>query len=365
MRQVGDFQEEILAIEFSSLLRSHNISSLIDEEDGRYFVWVHEEGHIPRAKQLYEEFSSGKRDYYNKSMLPPNVKKEEKPKEEKEKQPPKTFTYQPYITKALIIICVLVFIISTIQRYSGGRVHPGAGFYPPIAKELIMDYPKSLEIREELIDKYGQEAVQDGNLPEEAEPLVKEFSQNPPWIGVYNIMLVPKDQRHDLWHAKKLEKVRKGQIWRLFTPALLHITLLHFLFNMLWLIVLGKMVEFNMGRVRFILFILITGIFSNICQYIMTGPFFLGISGVLSGFIGYIWVRKKVAPWEVYFIRKETLYFFLSFIFGFLVIQLVTFLLQYFHIYSIQIPIANTGHISGLIIGMILAKTNLFSRKIV
>ena len=144
----------------------------------------------------------------------------------------------------------------------------------------------------------------------EAAPLVQEFGKHPPWMGVYNIMLAPKDHRAILWKGEFLSKVRHGQIWRLFTPVILHIGFLHLLFNMLWLVVLGKMVEFNMGRIRFVLFILVSGIFSNLCQYIMTGPLFLGISGVLAAFIGYIWVRKKIAPWEVYFIRKETLYFF-------------------------------------------------------
>ncbi|MCH9621292.1 MAG: Rhomboid protease GlpG [Chlamydiia bacterium] len=361
MRQIGSFNEEIKAVEFSQLLQSNNITCLIDEDNGSFCIWVHEEGQIKRARKMFDDFNEGKISYFKKSNPPPpGVSKESN---SGSKQPPQTFVYQPYITKALLILCVLVYIIAMIQTYSKGRLDVGGGFYPPIAKDLFMDYPRSLEIHEELIDKYGQEAIKKNQLPEEAEPLVKEFSENPPWIGVYNIMMVPKENRQALWHGQFLQKVRHGQVWRLFTPVVLHLTLLHFLFNMLWLIILGKMVEFNMGRIKFVLFILITGIFSNFCQYIMTGPFFLGISGVLSGFIGYIWVRKKIAPWEVYFIKKETLYFFLTFIFGFLVVQIVSFLLQYFQVFSFPVPIANTGHISGLIMGMFLAKTNLMSRK--
>lgn len=364
MRKIGEFDDERVAIEFVQMLKAHHISALIEEDEEHFLAWVHDEGKVKEARSLFEEFSSGERKFYKEKNKARAVFKEEEMEErDHPKSPPKTFVYQPYVTKALLILCVLVYIVATIQRYSHGKLDSGQGFYPPIARELFMDYPKGIEIRDILLDRYGDKVKNGENLPPEANSLMKEFSENPPWVGVYNIMLTPKKSRKVLWQGHFLEKVRHGQIWRLFTPVILHMGLLHLLFNMLWLIVLGKMLEFNMGRIRFVLFILATGVISNFCQYVMTGPFFLGISGVLSGFIGFIWMRKKVAPWEVYFIRKETLYFFFTFIFGFFVLQCVAFLLQYFGVYSIPVPIANTAHISGLISGMCLGWPRWFSRK--
>ena len=44
-------------------------------------------------------------------------------------------------------------------------------------------------------------------------------------------------------YAKGLPEIRHGEVWRLFTPMLVHMHFLHILFNMLWLRDLGSMVE--------------------------------------------------------------------------------------------------------------------------
>ena len=41
----------------------------------------------------------------------------------------------------------------------------------------------------------------------------------------------------------------------------------------------------------------------------MGGPYFLGFSGIITGMIGYILVRQKIAPWEGYNIPNAVFYF--------------------------------------------------------
>ena len=360
MRKVGSFKEEIKAVGFVQYLQQSNITALIEEDSGEYAVWVHDEGHVKIAKKMFDESKE-------EGFKPPKVTErppKPPPEAQKKSSMPKQIAYQAYVTKLLLTVCVFVFVFATVQKYSDKNSQHGLSGLPPIAKDLLIDYPRGDEIVDELINKYGLEKVKKNEMPEEAAPLIFEYAQNRPWVGIYNIILQPKSERAELWSGHFLTSVRKGQVWRLFTPAILHVALLHLLFNLLWLLILGKMVEFNMGRVRFVSFILITGIFSNLCQYMMTGPYFMGVSGVLSAIIGYIWVRKRIAPWEVYLVRKETIHFFMIFIFGFLGIQVVAFLLQKFTGFVLPITIANTGHISGLLIGMLIARTHILSRKV-
>ena len=39
------------------------------------------------------------------------------------------------------------------------------------------------------------------------------------------------------------EKIRQGELWRLFTPCILHRDFLHILFNMIWVWILVKQIE--------------------------------------------------------------------------------------------------------------------------
>ena len=65
-----------------------------------------------------------------------------------------------------------------------------------------------------------------------------------------------------------LADIRQGEWWRLVTPIIIHLGWLHIIFNMMWLHELGKIFEHKHGALKLILFILITGVFSNLVQYI-------------------------------------------------------------------------------------------------
>ena len=103
-----------------------------------------------------------------------------------------------------------------------------------------------------------------------------------------------------------MKTIRKGQIWRFFTPIFLHFHFLHILFNMMWLRDLGSRVEFMRGTRRFLLLVIIIAAVSNIAQFLWAGhyglPFaseaarFGGMSGVVFGLIGYTWMKGKTQP---------------------------------------------------------------------
>jgi GlpG protein len=87
--------------------------------------------------------------------------------------------------------------------------------------------------------------------------------------------------------------LRQGQAWRLITPIFIHFGVLHVLFNMWWMWDLGRMIEPKRGSLYFALLVVTIAIPSNLLQYWATGPQFGGMSGVVFGLIGYIWIRNR------------------------------------------------------------------------
>jgi GlpG protein len=100
--------------------------------------------------------------------------------------------------------------------------------------------------------------------------------------------------------------IRDGQVWRLLTPIFIHYGFLHIFFNLLWLRDLGSMIEARQGSLRLASLVVVIGIVSNVAQYIVSGPLFGGLSGVVYGLIGYIWMRGKRDPASGLFLHPST-----------------------------------------------------------
>ena len=95
--------------------------------------------------------------------------------------------------------------------------------------------------------------------------------------------------------------LKRGQVWRAITPIFLHLGMLHLAMNMFVLVSFGKMVERWLGTPRYALFILLLAVGPNLLQglspeWMEGSPFFGGMSGVLYGFFGYVWVRSSMNP---------------------------------------------------------------------
>ncbi len=131
--------------------------------------------------------------------------------------------------------------------------------------------------------------------------------------------------------------VTGGQVWRLVTPIFVHFGIWHLLFNMLWLFQLGSMIERHLGTVVLAKVVLGTAALSNLAQYVVSGPNFGGMSGVVYALAGYVWMRGRHDPNSGVYLDPQS--------FQWLLIWLVlcfTGLLG---------PVANTAHLVGLIAG--------------
>lgn len=138
--------------------------------------------------------------------------------------------------------------------------------------------------------------------------------------------------------ASMLPEVRHGEVWRLFTPAFIHLGWLHILFNMLWLRDLGSMIEGRQGSLQLAVLVLVMAGLSDFGQYYVAGPIFGGMSGVVYGLLGYVWIRGRFDPASGLFLHPSTVN-----------MMLIWFVLCYTGLLG---PVANTAHAVGLVTGI-------------
>lgn len=93
-----------------------------------------------------------------------------------------------------------------------------------------------------------------------------------------------------------LEELRSGEVWRLLTPCFVHFGLLHLGLNMMWMLDVGRQIEAAHGTLALAAMVLVFGAASNYGQYIVEGPYFGGMSGVIFGLFGYVLVMSRFAP---------------------------------------------------------------------
>ncbi len=272
-----------------------------------------------------------------------------------------------WMTRVFLIICCLLFLATQLIKSSSTAPNNVAVLSivsSPVDKTLLYDYPQFYELVDRFIRFYGYEGLENTkDLPNEAQALLQKIEHTSFWQGFYHLALSEGFQKlfQGYFGAPLFEKISEGQVWRLFSPALLHGDIFHLFFNMLWLIVLGKQIEQRMSKGRYLLFILVAGIFSNTAQYLMSGPNFVGFSGILCAMLTFIWVRQQQAPWEGYQLDRLTISFMLIFIIGMALLQSLSFFVEKFFDLGMSPNIANTAHLSGAFIGLLLGRLNFFS----
>lgn len=273
-----------------------------------------------------------------------------------------------FVTRYILVLCSLLLFIGMLTSPTVTTVPNYLPYEPvlssPINKSFLYDYPQTYELTDRLVHLYGLDALNNPDtLPAEGKYLVNELLHTPYWEGLYPQLLKHYQKVKTSWDfsAPMFEKERQGEIWRFFSPMFLHNDLFHLFFNMIWLVVLGKQMEQRLGKWKYILFIGIAGLVSNTAQYMMTGPNFIGFSGVLCAMLTFIWFRQKRAAWEGYQLEGGTMAFISLFILLMFTLQAISFFLEAHGNNMIAIGIANTAHLTGAFVGYVLARLNLFA----
>jgi len=287
MRMIGKLESERLARRISDHLLVSGIANEVDQSsEGGYAVWVIEEGELERAAALLQDFRADPEgEIYRRSEAEAErrraaVQRKDAQQERQRGDPRKTFYRQalgstPWVSTALGALAIAVAAATQLGK-SAAALQP----FTITAYEVVGDHIRYLT-----------------GLPE----------------------------------------VRSGDVWRLFTPVLIHFGVPHLVFNLLWLADLGWKVERRRGSLYFAALALAIAVPSNLAQYLISGPAFGGLSGVVFGLVGYIWTRNTCA--------RRTEYPFSS--------QTLVWMLMWFMICAIGIvkPVANWAHGVGLMVG--------------
>ena len=258
MRLVGEIEEVACARTFSDYLTQLGIENRVIEESRgdklAYEIWVHEEDKLEQSEGLLKKFLENPDDeeYQGVSLKAKKIKREAKreAKEQPQYMDARTTVFYTGPTRSgaltilLILTCVVVGVLSKLGENTN-------------AMKMLF------------ITEYWRE-------------------------GAY------------IYWRKGLPEIMNWQIWRLFTPIFIHFGIIHLGFNMLWLWDLGNMVEDRKGTLFLALFILIVSGSSNWAQYQVSSPGFGGMSGVVYGLLGYIWMKGKYDPASRLSLHKTT-----------------------------------------------------------
>lgn len=311
MRKLCNFDVTDSAERFAAALDGRGVSTALrPESDGSVSLWILEEDQMPLARDELAEFEANPNDA-RFQVKPIRKPAEETPRPPRRHRPLPVWRQLP-VTSLLIGLSIAVTLVTLLGEPLG---------IEEIAQQLRSDLS---------IASY---VVEGGFVY---------------WSG--------------------LDDVRSGQLWRLVTPIFPHGGPFHLLFNMMWLWLLGGAIETIRGSWRFLLLVLVTAVCSNVAEYYLNfgftfdlqnglqsdtnfkpSPLFLGMSGVVFGLFGFVWMRSRLLPRSGFQMPRD----------------LVVWMMIWLVVCTSGVigPIANVAHGVGLLSGMAIGATPRLWRK--
>jgi GlpG protein len=282
-------------------------------DDGRHEVWIRDEDHLERAKSIWDEFQGNPHDSkYVSSRKPAKVIRKQSELAEKKYaslyQDAYDFWGRPAPSRVPLTMGLIILSIAVTLGTQFGQDRKLTAWFS------FTDRPLQILVADD----------EEGAAAEEA-----------------------------LLH-KQTQSLRRGEIWRLITPILLHFSIYHLVFNVYALFSLGGLVEYRRGVWWMILFVLVTGVASNAMQFLLPswfqfdprfrgligGGLFGGLSGVVYAIFGYLLAKTSYDREPGLHIPNDTIYI--------LLIWLVVCMTGWVG------SIANTAHVVGFLSGFII-----------
>jgi GlpG protein len=307
MRQIGSLAQEDAARAFGDYLLALGIANSVEQAGDAWAVWVENDDHLDRARAELEEFSRSpdQAKYRHAALEASAIRVREDRKQQRLRD--------HYVD----------------VRTSSAR---GAHSVRPLTLILVL-----ISLAVGAASWFGSAPAADRgqrSAPVDILQYLRISSEAPPGA--------------DRWQG--LSQIAHGQVWRLVTPIFIHFGIVHLLFNMLWLLDLGAMIERQRGVWFLALLVLAAAIPSNLAQYHYAGAGFGGMSGVVYALFGYVWMKSRFAPQDGLHLPQTTVFIMLAWLF-------ICMTGRVGHI-------ANTAHVVGLLIGMAVGGGRYWWRRL-
>jgi GlpG protein len=310
MRQLTTLTSAESARTLADYLLTLRIDTKLEQQPEGWAVWVRDEDHMSRARQELEEFTRNPADprYQDAAQTAKSLRQRKRQEDDAYFRRQERFSRRmsgPIAsqrwTVSLIVACILVSLLS-----KGGH------------------------------DRQ--------------------------WVNALSISLYRITEEGTI-DSPGLRLIQAGEVWRLVTPIFMHFGIWHLLFNMLMFYDLGSAIERRRGPFRYLALVLALAIISNLVQYffghpVLNGseilwvrqPYFGGMSGVVYGLFGYLWMKARFQPEMGFFIQPRT----------------VIYLVAWFFLCMTGIfgPIANGAHAGGLVAGMLIGVAPVLWRSL-
>lgn len=271
MRELTTLENQQQAERLAGYLVSQSIPSSVEQEDGHWIVWITNDDDRDAAQEIFTEYQKNPDDSRYVAGL---VKAKQQARDEaatqrkiRRRQVDLTkrwsghWWYAHPATTVLIGISVLVAVVCTDWR----NPEPGMLGLPALCNNDDSVIRKHLFITDfQIID---------GQIYFPPSPFTAVFA---------------------------------GEFWRPVSPIFLHFGVLHLLFNMMWMKQLASAVEFVKGTRRYLILVFLMAVSSNLAQFYWSHPMFGGMSGVVFGMIGYVWMKGKTQPDEGLALMPQT-----------------------------------------------------------
>jgi GlpG protein len=314
MRQAGMLNNELEARRFAAYLLTLGIRSQVDPENEGWAIWIRDEDHLTQARSELELFRGAPNDqkYAGVEQAAQALQREEQRQNQLRRRnlvdvrggqsAPGAAQRAPFVM-VLIGLCLLVFVMSDM----GERVNG-------VLEHLLFCRVNT------------------------AQPLPRTLSEG-------------------------FLQIRQGEIWRLVTPIFIHFGIVHLVMNLQALYVLGSAIEQRRGTVRLALMVFSIAIVSNLLQLswgplwqsstaqavVRINPLFGGISGVVFGLFGYVWMKSKFDPTSGFYLPPTTVFLCLLF---YAVCVLRDMPVASGMVNPLLPNVANTAHTVGLVMGI-------------
>jgi GlpG protein len=303
MRQIAELEREDNAQRFVAYLVTEGITAHVEPDGDGWAIWVRDENHVQTAKDAFEDFRrdpDGSR-YRGVERAADSIRREESKRREQ-------------AGKNVIEM-----------RGKWGRA--GARRRPLVLTMIALSVIVGM-------------ASNMGNARSGAVMRTLSFCDT---LNELDVQWNPNVT------ADRLIDIRKGELWRLITPIFLHHGPIHLAFNMIMLYQLGGMIEDRRGTWRIGLMILAIALVSNLVQGLVPlryggSPYFLGMSGVVFGLFGYIWMKTVYAPQLGLFVSRSTVFILMLWLF----LGIANFFEQF------GMHIANWCHGIGFLVGVVI-----------